>query len=234
MLNVTDLTDRWSARTLLGRLDPPARAALLVAGVRRHHGSGDVLIHEGLLESHVIVLEDALVKVTALLPKGHQALMAIRVSGDIVGEMSALNALPRSASVTTCRPSTIRLIGRDSFRAYLREHSDAAIAVAGIVADRLRAANRHRVDFASYPAKVRVARALLEIGTWYGHRTPDGIAVDIHLTQSELATLCGAADITVHKVLRELREGGLIATGYRGFLVRDEEALRAAARCRLP
>ncbi|GAA2531975.1 Crp/Fnr family transcriptional regulator [Winogradskya humida] len=218
------------ASTLLGRLDPPARAALLSAGVRRHRATGDVLIHEGLLESHVIVLMDALVKVTATLPKHRQALMAIRVSGDIVGEMSALNGRPRSATVTTCRPSTVRVIGRDSFRAFLRAHSDAAIEVAGIVADRLRWANRQRADFASYPVKIRLARALWEIGVRYGRRTPDGIAVDLDITQQELATLCGAADITVHKALRELREKNLIGTHYRSLVIRDAEALKVVAR----
>ena len=204
----------WSPRTLLGRLDYTARSALLSTGLRRQHASGEVLIHEGLLETHVIILEDALAKVTALLPNGRQALMAIRISGDIIGEMSALNAVPRSATVTTCRPSTVRMIGRESFRTYLHRNSDAAIAVAGIVADRLRAANRRRIDFASYPVKIRVARALWEMGSWYGRRTPAGLLVDINLTQPELATLCGAADITVHKALRELREAGLIGTTY--------------------
>ena len=220
----------WPTRTLMGRLDPADRAGLLHAGVRRRYGPGDALIHEGLLESHVVLLEDALVKVTVLLPGGRQALMAIRVSGDLVGEMSALNAVPRSATVTVCRPSTVRFIGREAFRSYLRQHADAAIAVAGIVADRLRAANRRRADFASYPVKVRVARALAEMGAWYGRRVPTGIAVDVELTQSELATLCGAADITVHKVLRELREGGLVTTAYRGFVIRDAEALQRLAQ----
>jgi CRP-like cAMP-binding protein len=220
----------WPARTLMGRLDPSARAGLLRAGVSRRYEPGDVLIHEGLLESYVMLLQDALVKITVLLPAGRQALMAIRVSGDLVGEMSALNVVPRSATVTACRPSMIRQIGHDAFRQFLRQHTDAAIEVAGIVADRLRAANRRRADFASYPVKVRVARALAEMCSWYGRPVPAGVVVDVDLTQSELATLCGAADITVHKVLRELRESGLIATEYRGFIIRDIEELRALAQ----
>jgi CRP-like cAMP-binding protein len=223
------MTD-WPARTLMGRLDPAARVGLLRAGVPRRFEPGEVLIHEGLLGSHVFLLKDALVKVTVLLPTDRQALMAIRVSGDLVGEMSALNAVRRSATVTACRSSLVFKIGQDAFRSFLRAYPDAAIAVAGIVADRLRAANRRRADFASYPVKVRVARALAEMGAWYGHRVPTGVAVDVELTQSEIATLCGAADITVHKVLRELRDAGLVATEYRGFVIRDVAALQSLAR----
>src|SRR5689334_3768747 len=157
---------------------------------------------------------------------GRHALLDVRVSGDVVGEISALNGTPRSATVTTCRDSTIRIIERDDFRAFLRDHPDAAMAMAGIVADRLRMANRRRVDFASYPVRVRLARVLWEIASTYGRRGRTGIVVDIQLTQSELATMCGAAEITLQKGLRDLRDSGVVDTGYRQIVVRDSEALR--------
>jgi CRP/FNR family cyclic AMP-dependent transcriptional regulator len=219
----------WPPSTLLGRLDEPARQQLLKLGVRRLAGACRVILREGVLESHVIVLDDALTKVTVSMADGRQALLAIRVSGDIVGEMSALNGTPRSATVTTCRASTIHIIHRKEFRTFLRSHPDAAMEIAGIVADRLRWANQRRVDFASYPVKVRLAKVLWEIAVAYGRRERQGIIVDIQLTQAELATLCGAAEISLQKSLRELREADIIGTGYRQVIVRDAEALRHSA-----
>lgn len=177
----------------------------------------------------MILLCDGLTKVTVAMTDGRHALLDVRVSGDLVGEISALNATPRSATVTTCRDSAIRIIHRNDFRSFLRSFPDAAMEIAGIVADRLRMANRRRVDFASYPVKVRLARILWEIATAYGHRERGGIVVDIHLTQSELATMCGAAEITLQKALRELRASGVIGTGYRQVIVRDTDALRQCA-----
>jgi CRP-like cAMP-binding protein len=104
--------------------------------------------------------------------------------------------------------------------------------IAGIVADRLRWANQRRVDFASYPVKVRLARVLWEIASSYGHRVPSGIVVDIRLTQPELATLCGAADVSLQKALRELRRAKIIDTGYREIVIRDSAALRTVADLR--
>jgi CRP/FNR family cyclic AMP-dependent transcriptional regulator len=219
----------WPPNTLLGRLDEPVRQQLLQLGVRRSAGASRVILREGVLESHVIVLDDALTKVTVSMADGRQALLAIRVSGDIVGEISALNGTPRSATVTTCRTSTIRVIHHKEFRAFLRSHPDAAMSIAGIVADRLRWANQRRVDFASHPVKVRLARALWEIAVAYGRREREGIVVDIQLTQAELATLCGAAEISLQKALRDLREANIIGTGYRQVIVRDAEALRDSA-----
>jgi CRP-like cAMP-binding protein len=219
----------WLPGTLLNRLDASARRDFLQLGVPRTAAASQVILQEGLQESHVILLNDGLTKVTAAMADGRHALLDVRVSGDIVGEMSALNGTPRSASVTTCRTSTIRIIQRNDFRAFLRGHPEAAMEIAGIVANRLRLANRRRVDFASYPVKVRLSRVLWEIATAYGYRERDGIVVDIHLTQSELATMCGAAEITLQKALRELRTAGVVDTGYRQVVIRDAAALRLGA-----
>jgi CRP/FNR family cyclic AMP-dependent transcriptional regulator len=224
----------WLPGTLLGRLDSQTRDALLALGVRRSVEAHRAILREGTSESHVVLLYTAITKVTAAMSNGHQALLAIRVSGDILGEISALNGTPRSATVTTCRPSTIRIIHCNEFRAFLRSHPDAAIEIAGIVADRLRWANQRRVDFASYPVKVRLARVLWEIASTYGRRGPSGITVNIELTQRELATLCGAADVSLQKALRELRQAEIINTGYRQFVILDSVALRSAADLQVP
>ncbi|MCO1594874.1 Crp/Fnr family transcriptional regulator [Micromonospora sp. RHAY321] len=219
----------WLPGTFLGRLERTARDRLLAAAVRRSVRESQVVLREGVLESHVVVLDDALAKVTVAMADGRQALLAIRMSGDIVGEISALNGTPRTATVTTCRPSIVRIIHRNEFRAFLRGNPDAAMEVAGIVADRLRWANRRRVDFASYPVKVRLARVLWEIATAYGRRDPRGLVINVRLTQGELATLCGAAEISLQKALGNLRAAGIIATGYREIVVRDSDGLRAVA-----
>jgi CRP/FNR family cyclic AMP-dependent transcriptional regulator len=220
----------WLPGTLLSRLDESTRREFLELGVSRTAAASQVILQEGTQESHVILLSDGLTKVTAAMTDGRHALLDVRVSGDIVGEISALNGTPRSATVTTCRPSTIRIIHRNDFRSFLRGHPDAAMEIAGIVANRLRMANRRRVDFASYPVKVRLARILWEIAAAYGYRKRDGIVVDIQLTQSELATMCGAAEITLQKALRELRAAGVVDTGYRQVIVRDATALQHCAR----
>ncbi|MEV0270442.1 Crp/Fnr family transcriptional regulator [Hamadaea sp. NPDC050747] len=220
---------KWLPGTLLGRLDETSRKALLALGVPKTVAAGSPIIREGHRETFVVLLIDAVAKVTAAMADGRPALLSIRMSGDIVGEMSALNEVPRSATVTACRPSAVRVIYRDEFREYMRTRADAAVEIAGTVADRLRWANRRRMDFAAYPVKVRLARVLAEMSAAYGRRGADGIVVSVDLTQAELATLCGAASMSVQKALRELRQANLVETGYRRIVVRDLAVLRELA-----
>ncbi|MEV0810025.1 cyclic nucleotide-binding domain-containing protein, partial [Micromonospora sp. NPDC050200] len=117
----------WLPGTFLGRLDKTARDRLLAVGIRRSVKESQVVLQEGALESHVILLDDALAKVTVEMADGRQALLAIRMSGDIVGEISALNGTPRTATVTACRPSIVRIVHHNAFRAFLRSNPDAAM-----------------------------------------------------------------------------------------------------------
>ncbi|MGW6355943.1 Crp/Fnr family transcriptional regulator [Streptomyces sp. NPDC055092] len=111
----------------------------------------------------------------------------------------------------------------------LARRPEVSVALTAVVADRLRWANRRRLDFRGYAAKVRLARVLVELAASYGTRRCGEVVIDIRLTQPELATLIGAAETTVHKVLRELREESLLETGYRATVIRALPRLRRLA-----
>ncbi|MFF3866668.1 Crp/Fnr family transcriptional regulator [Micromonospora sp. NPDC001898] len=220
----------WPYGTFLRRLEPPVRTVLLDLGVRRRVPTGQILIHEGTHESHLVLLEAGLTKVTASLPDGRSALLSLRVGGDLVGEMSALNDKPRSATVTACGSIRYSVIPRERFNRFLREHPQAAVELAAMVSDRLRWSNRRRIDFTSYAVKVRVARVVAELCRTHGRRSRDGVVIDVRLTQPELATICGAAETSIQKTLRELRADGLLDTDYRRITVRDLPRLRALGK----
>ncbi|WP_431882241.1 Crp/Fnr family transcriptional regulator [Micromonospora gifhornensis] len=217
---------QWPYGTFLQRLGPPVRSALLELGVRRQVPAGQILIHEGQQQSHLVLIEEGLTKVTAALPDGRTALLSLRVGGDLVGEMSALNDRPRSATVTTCSAARYSVIPSERFRAFLRTNPDAALELAAMVSDRLRWSNRRRIDFSSYPVKIRVARVIAELSRTHGRQTPDGVVIDVRLTQPELASICGASETSVQKILRELRTDGLVDTDYRRMTVRNLPGLQ--------
>ena len=219
----------WPPGTLLHRIRPSARQALLAAGVRARAEPRTVLMRQGDREAHIILLRQGLVKVTVPTVDGKEALLDIRAYGDLVGEMGALNDQPRSATVTTCGPTLLTVIQQAELRTLLAQHPEVAVDLIAVVSERLRWANRRRVDFMSYEPQVRVARILAELVTSYPRRRPEGIEIGIPLTQPELATLAGTSGPSVERALHELRVAGIVATGYRWFLIRDLPSLRSRA-----
>ncbi|MFF9864251.1 Crp/Fnr family transcriptional regulator [Streptomyces sp. NPDC013953] len=222
--------EQWPARSFLGGMSEAARTELLRLGTRCRYVPQEILIREGDRSHHVVLLRSGFVKVTARLDNGHEALLAIRVGGDVVGEMAAMDDAPRSATVTACGEVAASIVRESDLRLFLNTHPEAAVAIAGIVAQRLRWANRRRAEFGGYPVKVRLARVLAELAATYGQRVPRGLVICVALTQPELAALTGSAEVTIHKALAELRKDNLITTGYRRTTVLDLARLREVAR----
>ncbi|WNV89291.1 Crp/Fnr family transcriptional regulator [Umezawaea sp. Da 62-37] len=210
-------------------LRPRSQAALLQLGVPLTYRHGDVLLRESERSSHVMLLCQAVVKATVSLENGRMALLSIKVGGDVIGEMAALNDEPRSATVTVFGEARVRLIQSEEFQHYLGEFPDASIALTRMIMQTLKWADKRRVDFNGYPAFVRLARALYELAANYGRAVPEGVTVDIGLTQRELGALVGVEEDTARKELRELRSRGVISLGYRTITVTDQKALHAIA-----
>ncbi|WP_419723948.1 Crp/Fnr family transcriptional regulator [Streptomyces pratensis] len=214
---------------MLGSLAAPARGRLLALGAARRYGAGRVLMREGERTGFVLVLLHGVVKATGRTPDGRDALLAVRMGGDLVGEFAAADGGPRSATVTTCGAVVARAVGRDAFLACTRDDSGIAHAVNAAVVAKLRAANTHRVDFTGCDAPTRLARVLHQIVMTHGERSGAGAVIPWPITQPELATLAGAAEPTVQKALRRLRETGVVFTGYRTVRVEDLDRLRSIA-----
>lgn len=211
----------WPASSLLGGLDPAARDRLLTLGAQVRHPADRVLIRESELTTFVLILLDGVVKATGRTHDGRDALLAVRMGGDLVGEFAAVDGRPRSATITTCGPVVARSVTRGDFLDCLRREPRIAHQVNASIVTKVRAANTHRVDFTGCDAATRLARVLHQIAMTYGERTGAGAVIRWPITQPELATLSGAAEPTVHKALRRLRDAGVVSTGYRTIRIED-------------
>lgn len=219
----------WLPGTLLARLERPARSRLLGIGVRQAIKPDQVLFREGFPGTDVVLLGSAIAKITAMMADGRRALLAIRLPGDIVGETAALNDGPRTATVTSCRQAIVYRINRSEFRAFLRDNPEVMLHLTSVLAERVRWSDQRRLDYTSCTVGVCLARVLWELATTYGRRNPEGLVIGERITQDELATLCGAAEITVQKAFQALRKEGIVTTRYRRIVVRNIEGLRGAA-----
>ncbi|CCH33912.1 Crp/Fnr family transcriptional regulator [Actinosynnema sp. NPDC047251] len=219
----------WPAGTLLDLLSPESRAALLDLGVPKVYRRGEVMLREAEESDHVVLLVRAVVKATVTLENGRVALLSIKVGGDVVGEMAALSGEPRSATVTVCGDADVRVISSVLFREYLGRFPEANLALTRMIMQTLRWADKRRTDFNGYPAYVRLARVLDELADGYGRAVPEGVTLDLGLTQRELGALVGAEEDTARKELRSLRDRGVIRMGYRTITIVDREVLSSIA-----
>ncbi|MGW4379417.1 Crp/Fnr family transcriptional regulator [Kitasatospora sp. NPDC004531] len=218
----------------LDTLTTRPRTALERLGTRHNYTVGEVLIEEGDSSRDLVLLHKGMVKVTGRLGRRPASLMDIKIAGDVVGEIAAMDPGLRSATVTACGNVTATLIPWDELLPFLQTNPEAAMALNRVLGQRLRWSNHRRLEFGTYTVPVRLARVLVELAISYGKPSRDAIRIDVDLTQPELAALIGSRTNTVHKALTQLRQADLISTGERRTHIRNLAGLRRAARLRMP
>ncbi|HET6868233.1 MAG TPA: Crp/Fnr family transcriptional regulator [Solirubrobacteraceae bacterium] len=206
----------------------------LLAGALRAEGRpvrfrrGQAMFTQGDRAERVFVIERGWVLISSMAPGGREIVLGLRGPGDVIGDLSALDGAPRSA--TALAVGEVDAIVAPS-SALTRALSDAGTAMdlLRVLAGRLRDADRKRLEFAALGTLGRVAWRLQELSERFGEQTAEGIEVELPLSQEQLASWCGASREATVKALSTLRTLGCITTGRRSVIIRDVAGLRRHA-----
>jgi CRP/FNR family transcriptional regulator, cyclic AMP receptor protein len=212
-------------------LEESDRRAFAAQAQSRRFARGRPLMHAGQVPEGVFLLQSGVVKAYDVTPEGRELLLAIRAPGDLVGELSALDERPRSASVVALEAVEALVLPLPAFRALLTARPAVAIVLIRVIGARLRDADARRIELGRLASLARVASCLLELCDRFGaDADADGaVAIRVALTQEELAGWAGSSLESTARALRQLRELGWIETRRREIRVLDRAGLASAA-----
>ncbi|HEY7230906.1 MAG TPA: Crp/Fnr family transcriptional regulator [Pseudolabrys sp.] len=201
---LTDLPDRLST-ALLANAKPVKLAADELLFLAGDPGDGCYRLDDGLL------------KVSMVSPKGAERILAILGPGSIVGDMAMVDGRPRSASVSALRDCKLRFISRSSFEAVAAKNPEVYKHLLNLVATRLRDTDQVVAAGTFLPVKGRVARALLDLAKAFGNDVGGGrVVIRQKLSQSDVAAMAGIARENVSRILNEWMRSKLVTrlSGY--------------------
>lgn len=179
----------------------------------------------------VYVIQGGSVKIHVEQQDGSDVILAILGPGQIVGELSVLDGLGRSANAVTLERSTMLWMNRAAFQQSLRTMPAMNDNLVRILARLLRLANAQIQSLASLDVYGRVARQILAFAQGSGDTDPSGdVLIPIRLTQSDLAELVGAPRVRVNQVLIDYKERGHISVNPR-YHITVYNAPALAQRC---
>jgi CRP/FNR family cyclic AMP-dependent transcriptional regulator len=218
----------WTTRvgSFPSSLDDAAAAALRQRGQPVSYARGRTVFHEGQVPDRVLLLQSGCVKVRLVTDTGREVVLAFRGPGELVGEQSALDGEPRSATIVAVDPVEALAFTQAAFRRFLLDHPDAALALLAIMSRRLREADARRAEFSALSTLGRVVSRLLEFSDRFGLESDDGrIRISLPITQEELAGATGSSIESVGRALQTMRSLGYVETGRREIQVLDRDAL---------
>jgi CRP/FNR family transcriptional regulator, cyclic AMP receptor protein len=210
----------------LARLEPRQSEDLRARGAIRSFRKGHALFHERGVSDSVVVVLRGRVKISTISDNGRETLLAFRGPGDLLGELSAIDGLPRSATAEAIEAVEALIVPASEFRAFVASNADIAIVLLQTLSRRLRDADRKRVEFGVHDTMGRIASRLVELTADYGQPSDEGVVIDMPLSHEELAAWIGSSREAVTKAVKSLRLAGWIRTDRRRITVVDIEALR--------
>ncbi len=167
------------------------------------------MIHEGQKIQSAFILESGWACSFKLLPDGGRQIIDFHVPGDVVGLRNILlHRSDRSVEAVT-QVVASEIPASEISKSLLSPNLASAVLWAAVREEATVA--EHLVNIGRRPADVRTAHFLLELGTrlntvGLGNET----GFDCPLTQSHLADALGLSAVHVNRVLRRLREDGLL------------------------
>lgn len=143
-------------------------------------------------------------------------IISILGAGDLLGEMSLIDSIGRSASAVTLEDSLVLWMDKITFNHMLDNFTAVARNLVKILSARVRLSDQLIQALATLDVNGRVARQLLAFAEKYGIKKNDVTQIRIVLTQSDIADLVGASRKRVNQTMVLFKEQGLIDTDAEG------------------
>ena len=208
---------------LLGKLFETAKAVRL--------GRDEVLFLSGDAGDGCYRVEDGLLKVTMVSHSGSERILAFVGPGNIVGELSIIDGLPRSASVVSVRPTSLSFLSRTAFTQIAKRYPEIYKSLVTLLATRLREADSAIAAGSFLPVRSRVACTLLGLAEHFGQDVGSGrIVIRQKIGQGDLAAMAGIARENVSRILNDWKRRRLVSrlSGY--YCLEDQVKLQSEAK----
>lgn len=209
---------------------PAAELRRLAAGcARRALRAGEVLFEEGQACHGLFVIAEGSIDVRQTSLRGREQVFHAEGPGATLGEGPLFDRGGFIATAVATKATRVLFLRRAALLDLCRRHPVVALSLLETMARRVRRFAELVGDLAFRPVPERLARYIEE----RARSTGRGGALDLGLTQAQLAARLGTVRELIARALAQLEESGIIARRRARIVVRDPARLAALARGRV-
>lgn len=209
-------------------LTPEELAAVQADCTWHTYGSGDEIVTRSSESRDVFFIVAGKVRIVNFSLSGREVDYAEIGPGTYIGELSAIDGKPRSATIVAIEDCVLGALEPLAFMTVLKRHPEAGLNVMQRLASMVRSADERIMDLATLSAYQRVYRKLLDLarpdpvrqGSWLIYPLP---------TQAKIAAQASTTRETVARVLGQLGAEEIVERKGKTLYVRDREQLSILA-----
>lgn len=213
------------------RLLPAAERRRLLGRCReRVLAPREVLFTEGAPCHGLFVLVEGRVELRQVSPRGREQVLHSEGPGATLGEAPLFDREGYVASAVATVPTRVLFVPRAEVVALFRRHPAVALSLLETLARRVRRFAELAGSLTFRPVPERIALHIVTAAGGPARRIPAGLAVDLALTQEQLAAHVGTVRELVARALAQLEKSGVIARDRSRIVIRDPSRLLRLAR----
>ncbi len=191
---------------LFAELSPEELETVSERIVERKFKKNNLIIFEDDVGNSLFIIKKGRVKISHISSEGAEAILAILGQGDFFGELSVIDGLGRSASVTSIDDVELIMLRRADFLEILQRIPKIAVSLLKELAGRIRKSDTHIRSLSLLDAKGRVASTLIRLAEDIGKIKQGEVTIEELPLQRDLASIAGTSRETISRVLKKFEE----------------------------
>jgi CRP/FNR family transcriptional regulator len=201
--------------------------ALLPAVRLRNYARDSYLFHEGDAGTQLYVVVSGQVKVSRLGRSGDEAVFAMLLPGDVLGELALFDdSAMRTSDAQAVEATECLTLSREAVVGFLLARPQLMLRIIAMLSGYVRRKDDAFAEVAFLDITGRVAQKLLDLAETNGQATADGVRIGMRLSQRALAGMVGASRENVNRALSRFAATGVIRHEGGAITILDPAALR--------
>jgi CRP-like cAMP-binding protein len=225
--------DRMSRRSDLSNVSEDLSSLLKSIGTPRSVKKGSFLFQEGEKADELFLIKSGVFQVSKLSLEGKELNMRICKKDDYIGELTLFSEdATYMLSAYALEEGEVLSIQRDHLEKALINDAPLTFEFMKWISTLLRKNQSKIRDLVMHGKKGALYSTLIRISNSYGVKVENGILLDIHLTNQELAKFCAATRESVNRMLSDLKKKNVLDYSPNGrIIILDLDYLREEIGC---
>ncbi len=174
--------------------------------VTKRYKKHNLIFFEDDLGQNLFIIKMGRVKISRIDESGGEVIFAIMGEAEFFGELSIIDGLTRSATVTALEDVELLVLRRGDFLDLLQRYPQISITLLKELANRIRKSDTQIKSLSLQDARGRVATTLIRLAEDIGVMREGKVVIKKLPLQKDLANISGTSRETISRVIKKLEE----------------------------
>ncbi|MFH1861682.1 MAG: Crp/Fnr family transcriptional regulator [bacterium] len=174
----------------------------------KRYKKNNLIIFEDDRGLNLFIISKGRVKISRISEEGGEVILAIIGEGEFFGELSVIDGLSRSATVTSLDDIELLVMKREEFLSALGKYPQISVYLLRELAERIRKSDAHIKSLSLRNAKGRVAATLIRLAEDIGKVKDGKVMIPELPLQRDMANIAGTSRETISRVIASFEKDG--------------------------